>query len=160
MGKAISSIRNRSVGFSMIEVLVTLVIVAIGLLGVAGLQVSAVKLNYVAESRSAGAVYVFDIIERMRANVANVDKYAVVVGTTPSGTTRADLDVADWKRVLATLPRGDGSIAISPVDVAVCRACTPSSGCVACLDVTVEVQWDEGNAGGSSTQKFTTKTRL
>jgi type IV pilus assembly protein PilV len=43
-------------GFSLLEVLITLVVVALGLLGVAGMQVASIKLADAADVRSRGAV--------------------------------------------------------------------------------------------------------
>jgi type IV pilus modification protein PilV len=89
-------------GFSLLEVLVTLVVVAIGLLGVAGMQVTSIKLNRVAETRSNGTVYATDIIERMRANPGNVASYATDFSTTHSSdTTQAERDLKQWKANLS-----------------------------------------------------------
>lgn len=59
----------RQNGFSMIEVLVTMVILAIGLLGVAGLQIASVRNTQVAAQRSIATQQAYDIAERMRANM-------------------------------------------------------------------------------------------
>lgn len=53
----------------MIEVLVTMVILAIGLLGVAGLQIASVRNTQVAAQRSIATQQAYDIAERMRANM-------------------------------------------------------------------------------------------
>lgn len=53
----------------MIEVLVTMVILAIGLLGVAGLQIASVRNTQVAAQRSIATQQAYDIAERMRANI-------------------------------------------------------------------------------------------
>ncbi|MDT8385068.1 MAG: type IV pilus modification protein PilV [Gammaproteobacteria bacterium] len=63
-------------GFTLIEVLVTVVVVSIGLLGLAGLQINGLRANLSSEARSKATLLASDIIERMRANplgVANND---------------------------------------------------------------------------------------
>lgn len=72
--------RPKQHGFTLIEVLVTLIIVAVGLLGLAGLQVTGLRNNLSSESRSQATLMANDIIERMRANpvgVANNDYAAI-----------------------------------------------------------------------------------
>lgn len=59
-------------GFTLLEVLVTLLIVSIGFLGLAGLQVTGLRSNLSADSRGQAALMVNDIIERMRANPLGV----------------------------------------------------------------------------------------
>ena len=63
----------RSRGVTMIEVLVTVIILSIGLLGLAGLQLTGMRSINSASYRTQAAVLVDDIAERMRANVAAVD---------------------------------------------------------------------------------------
>lgn len=55
-------------GFSLLEALVTLVIFSIGLLGLASLQITALKINHDAQLRSTAVLLANDISERMRAN--------------------------------------------------------------------------------------------
>ena len=55
-------------GFSMIEVLVTLLIIALALLGTAGLQAYSMRLNQGGQFRSQAVFLVADLAERMEAN--------------------------------------------------------------------------------------------
>ncbi len=59
-------------GFTLIEVLVTIVVVSIGLLGLAGLQIDGLRANMSSESRSKATLLADDITERMRANPVGV----------------------------------------------------------------------------------------
>jgi len=59
-------------GFTLIEVLVTIVVVSIGLLGLAGLQISGLRANTSSEARSKATLLANDIVERMRANPLGV----------------------------------------------------------------------------------------
>lgn len=63
--------RNHS-GFTLIEVLVTVVVVSIGLLGLAGLQINGLRANVSSEARSKATLLASDIIERMRANPVGI----------------------------------------------------------------------------------------
>ena len=57
-------------GFTMIEVLVTLVIIALTLLGTAGLQSYAMKMNQGGQLRTQAVVLALDLLERIEANNA------------------------------------------------------------------------------------------
>ena len=59
-------------GFTMVEVLVTLVILAVGLLGLAGLQATSLRNTESAYQRSQAAILAYDMLDRMRANSAGV----------------------------------------------------------------------------------------
>lgn len=113
-------------GFTLIEVLVTVIILAIGLLGLAGLQLGGLRYSYSAYQRSQATIMANDIVDRMRANrtVAESGSYDIDLGDNPgaqdctgagancSASTMADADLFEWKQSLADiLPAGDGSIA-------------------------------------------------
>lgn len=55
-------------GFTLIEVLVSVVVIAIGLLGIASLQASAIKSTTTASMRSIAAINVQTLVAKMRAN--------------------------------------------------------------------------------------------
>jgi type IV pilus assembly protein PilV len=71
-------------GFSMLEILVTLAIVAIALLGTAGLQIYAMRMGQSGQFRTQAVFLASDIAERMEAN-----KAAAVAGNYALGLTRA-----------------------------------------------------------------------
>lgn len=60
--------KSASAGFTLIEVMITVFIVAVGLLSVAGLQALSKKSNFDAIQRTQAAALAQDLIERMRAN--------------------------------------------------------------------------------------------
>lgn len=102
-------------GMTLIEVLVTLVIISVGLLGVAALQLATVRNNYDAFLRSQAAVLAGDVLDRMRANrraALNGDYRVNFDQTFDTPTTAAQRDVGLWKTTLDTqLPAGgDGQI--------------------------------------------------
>jgi type IV pilus assembly protein PilV len=150
---------KNQIGFSLLEVLITIVVVAIGLLGVAGMQVTSIKLNRVAETRSAGVVYVADILDRMRANALNASSYATTfTDAASSDTTQAERDLRDWKLALSKLPGGQGKIEVVATSAALCELPAVTK----CSDITITVRWTESNVvGGSSTPaEFVTRTRI
>lgn len=114
----------------MLEVLVSIVILSFGALGLAGLEMAALKYNTVAAARSAATLLASELSDRMRSNLAGVKAsnyarnmdYNTAIGspvTAPAcGSTSdcsavqlAQLDLADWlARVGAALPGGTGAI--------------------------------------------------
>ncbi|MGL4230873.1 MAG: type IV pilus modification protein PilV [Casimicrobium sp.] len=144
-------------GFSLLEVLITIVIVAIGVLGVAGMQVTSIKLADLAQTRTTGTILANDIVERIRANRDNVATYATTFGggIPAATTTLADRDLRAWKQMLADpirgVPEGDGRIVVDE-----------DPDCTAgCTLVTVTVRWNEARQrGGKALQEFVIRTRV
>jgi type IV pilus assembly protein PilV len=134
---------KKSRGVSLIEVLVTVVILAIGMLGLAGLQGNALRGNTSAYMRSQATFLAYDMLDRMRVNrTAAVDNqaYDVAIGSTsPTGTDALDVqEVAAWKTALTELSAGDGAI-----------------DCVPATDVCyVTVRWNDTRATGTDDEDF------
>jgi type IV pilus assembly protein PilV len=109
---------RRQRGFYMLEVLVSVLILAIGLLGLAALQSRALRYNHDAYVRSQAAILANDITERMRsvrgATAASqvLSSYATVSGGTCNrNLATAQSDVKCWKDAIAAqLPGGQGTI--------------------------------------------------
>lgn len=89
----------------MLEILITLVIVATALLGTAGLQVFAMRMNQSGQFRTQAIFLASDIAERMEANKAGsvAGNYVVALATAPStaaancGTGACDsVALASW----------------------------------------------------------------
>lgn len=60
--------QHTNLGFTLIEIMVTLVVMTIGLLGLAGLQATAMQSNSGATLRTQAVIYANDMAERIRAN--------------------------------------------------------------------------------------------
>lgn len=108
---------NGQTGFSIIEVLVTLVILSFGLLGVAGLLVSGVSNAASSEAMSKASQLAADMADRIRANpvvaVSATSEYITTYdeAAPTSPATIAMHDKKEWLEALAAqLPQGDGKI--------------------------------------------------
>lgn len=86
--KSLTSIKAQR-GFSMIEILITLVLVAIAMLGTAGLQLNALRLNKGSQSRTQAIFLTSDIVERMEANKAGAiaGNYALPIASAPAAVS-------------------------------------------------------------------------
>jgi type IV pilus assembly protein PilV len=62
-------------GFSMIEILITIAILVVGLLGLAGLQANVAKVEFEAYQRAQAIVLVQEIADRINANKRNALSY-------------------------------------------------------------------------------------
>jgi len=110
---------SRNTGSSMIEVLITIVILMIGLLGLAGLQGRAFTSQLEAYQRSQALILLRDMESRINANRNNAALYLtttvvpVGLGTvsgvaappcpfvaTPTGNAIADNDLCEWHAAL------------------------------------------------------------
>ena len=98
--------RTRQQGFSLIEVLVTIAILMIGLLGLAALQTNATVAEMEAYQRSQALVLVQDLADRIAANKWNSDNYVTAsakgatVDTCASYTAISDIDLCEWNNKL------------------------------------------------------------
>lgn len=120
-------LKQHNAGFTMLEVLITMVILSIGLLGLAGMQANGLKSNHLAYVRSQATLQAYDMSDRMRSNMAGVEagNYNDLSGTpgdnppdcaanacTPANM--ATYDYAKWDAALASnLPKGEGSVIVA-----------------------------------------------
>jgi type IV pilus assembly protein PilV len=139
----------KSKGFSLIEVLVAVLVLAIGLLGVAALQINATRANQSAELRSQASMLAYFMLDAMRANreaaLAGSYNLTSMTCTLPSGGTLAQNDQRYWlEKAKGTL----GASACGKIE------CDNTGNCI------VTLQWDDSRAGGASDQVIEVKSRL
>jgi type IV pilus assembly protein PilV len=123
---------NKNSGIAMIEALVALLVLALGVLGMAGLQTRTVSETRTTNARSVAIQLTEDLAERIRLNAgvmfANPSPYVVAFGANPAPPRNcnavncnpaelAAFDINQWKNtVAASLPGGDAQIYWSPAD--------------------------------------------
>ncbi|MCB1961360.1 MAG: type IV pilus modification protein PilV [Rhodocyclaceae bacterium] len=130
-------------GFSLIEALVAMVVLSLGLLGLASLQINSLKFNQTAHLRTQAATQAYRMLDTMRASRSAVSTgdFDVALAAAKTGSSLAATEVTAWKAALSNqLPSGLGSI---------CRTATadPTGGCTGAGNfVIITVQWNEANA--------------
>ena len=111
-------------GFTLLEVLVAIVVVSLGMLGLAGLQAATLRNNQIAYYRAVAVQQTYDMADRIRANQKGVadGEYDALDATIPADPdcvtntcTAANMAVADhsqWNNNNARmLPAGTGTVA-------------------------------------------------
>lgn len=88
----------RSRGFSLLEVLITIVIVSVGLLGMAALQAFSLKANQSANSRTKATALAYMIVDRMRAHGGGA--LATATAYYGGGYGIAATDLNDWQAAI------------------------------------------------------------
>jgi len=161
-------------GFALVEVLIAVLVLAIGLLGLAGLHASGFRNNHGAFVRTQATYAVNDLADRLRANRAaaiagnyevaaapaapTFDCIANFTGTSTAGlcnpTEMATADLVAWYTFLGNaMPGGNATIACVPV------------GCGANAIHTITVTWagnqsiDNNVAAGGQFQTVATSFR-
>ena len=123
----------RQSGFSLIEVLVALLVMCIGLLGAAAIQLNALKYTDSSSMTSQASFIAYDMMDRMRANTDNISQYALTnlaaAPTTAGSTAAVSQDLSDFGNNIRAMNGTDASIVLK--------------GYV----VTITIQWDDTRAG-------------
>ena len=143
--------RRNARGVSLIEVLVSVVVLSIGLLGVAAMQSIALRGGQSSFESSQAVIQTSAILEAMRANRINAANYntAGMVCAAGGGGSLAQEDVSDWITSMKTTIGADAD------DPTVCGQIT---GCPAACVITV--QWDDRRAGGGAARQVVTRTTI
>ncbi|MEX1057457.1 MAG: type IV pilus modification protein PilV [Natronospirillum sp.] len=110
-------------GVSLIEVMVSVMVLAVGLLGLAALLGNAMQSNQHAQARTQAIFLAGDMMERMRGNRNNRDDYVVGEMAQPPACTSAwvpdgdatiaENDLSEWRNALrCNLPDGNSTVAV------------------------------------------------
>lgn len=100
-------------GFTLLEVLIALVVLSIGLLGIAALQGVGLRTSHGAYLTSQASLLAYDMADRIRANPAGfaVNDLVFNCPETPATTPLADAEMDEWSCAVETLlPKGSGTI--------------------------------------------------
>jgi type IV pilus assembly protein PilV len=159
---------GRQRGFTMLEVLISMVIIAFGLLGVAGLQAFALKNSQSATFRSTAVLLAADLSDRVRANAGgaidgnynqpDIASYGTAVSDclTTTGCTPAQLaqnDLFEWQqRIARSLPAGAGVVCLDSTPNDGADAAAPACDNLGTNNYVVKIWWtDDRNRSGVAT---------
>ncbi len=143
-------------GMSLIEVMVSMLVLAIGLLGMAAMQSLALRGGQGSMESSQAVMQTTSIIEAIRANRINAASYNIAKTCAASGITGATLAANDLRAWLNSMQSTIGSEA---GNATVCGRITnclvgAPGGCQ------VTVFWDDTRAGGAAAREMTVETRI
>lgn len=141
-------------GFTLVEILVALVVLSVGLLGIAGLFVESLQSGRTASQRVQAIALATDMAERIRANrdglltyddgasgAGAIDARCEEGGGGCDSVAMAGHDKAEWLDALATsLPSGTGTVVVDPGTV-------PAT-------ITITVGWVEPSLGDAAAQSY------
>lgn len=152
--------RHGQSGFTMVETLVALVVLAIGLLGIAALLLKSLQSGRTATYRTQAVNLAADLADRIRVNRTAQAAYTTLFTETPDqqatcdttgGCSDADLaatDLARWKdRLGELLPEGAGQVAV----VAPVAAGEPAT-------YTITIRWTEAGEAAPVTFRLAFQT--
>lgn len=132
-------------GVGLIEVLIAVLILAIGLLGVAALQATALRNSQSSLQRSQGVVHVYSILDAMRANATAARGGAYNMGLTCAAPAGGSLVADDQRNWIQAIQQNLGPTACGQVSCAA-NVCT------------ITVRWDDSRAGGASLSNYSIST--
>ncbi len=179
--KAESSTRYSQRGATLIEVLISLLLITIGLLGIAASQITSLKMTLSSYQRSQATVFANDIADRLRANIKEAEEpdskylsampngvdhgtdcvsYTGALTSNCSIEKMAEQDVFDWAQRLRNEFNGEGIICRdnSPNDGTAAAA----SGCdnLAASPLVIKVWWDDDRDPNTDNFLFSTSLQL
>ena len=132
------NLKKRQNGFNLVEVLIALIIMSIGMLGIAGLYVNSLQTGRTSMFRHQAITLAGDVADRIRANATAGTAYTLAGSDKSCVSSTADCSAADmaandiflWSQQAAdSLPAGR---------VTITRNGTPSPP-----EYTITVTWDE-----------------
>lgn len=117
--------RQREHGFSLMEVLIAMLVLAIGLLGLASLQAQSLKFNHDSYVRSQATILAGEMMDKLRADPLNNYTDGVLAPIVPDNCANPALissatplvQKCFWLNdIQSRLPAGTGTILVNPSD--------------------------------------------
>lgn len=152
-----TSLSPHSGGFTLLEVLVSIFIISVGMLGLAGLQARGLQNNQSSLHRTLATYQAYDMADRMRANIVGVnnsnynnlsgtpsDPGCISSGCTPAQLT--DYDMRVWNLAnAALLPSGVGVVCLdsTPVDGTSASPACDGTGTI----FAIKLWWSDDHSG-------------
>lgn len=136
-------LKSKQSGATLIEVVVTVLVLATGLLAMGALQTRSLQFNQSAFMRSQANIFAYDIVDRIRLNrgdkSTNVVAYNVdYESSAPSTNTRARDDVTAWREAMSkVLPDAKGKI-----------ECVNAAASVTTRLCTISIKWSDTSLFG------------
>lgn len=134
---------SRQGGLTIVECLVTLVVISIGLLGIAALQLTSMKQNASALQQSKAVWATYNMADRIRSNGVRFADYTGIDTSTAysqdcsnnpcNDSQLVTADAAEWSAKVRELPGGRGRITGAP------------------QQLMVTVMWDDEGTGATGT---------
>ena len=155
-------IDGRQSGFSMIEVLITIFLIAVAMLGSAQLQAYSMKVNQASQFRGQAVVLAMDLLERIEANNAGAlaNGYVAVLPTSAAAPDCAGVPCTPAQMAASDLGQFQTLIQKQlPESGATITAAAAGGGAIT---YTVQVSWRErlfkargsNVAGNANTEPF------
>jgi len=131
-------------GVTLVEAMIALLVISVGLLGIASLQITAMNQNASSLHHSQAVWYAYNMSDRIRANISQFNNYVGINTDTnnynkdcmSSRCLPGDMitaDAADWETMLSNLPGGVGIVS------------SPGN------ELLVTVMWDDDGTGATGT---------
>lgn len=150
-----SSVKNS--GSSMVELLITLVITSIGLLGLANIQLIGLRNNVFAYNRTQAIILASDMSDRMRANSEAVIAGDYIQATSTeystcqsaagcSSSEMAKNDTYEWLQLIGELPSGAGLVCIDSTPNSTDTPASPACDGLGNI-YTIKIWWDDDRDG-------------
>lgn len=136
---------RRQQGVTLIEVLVSLLVLAVGLLGAAALQLNALKYTDSAMMSSQASFIAYDMMDRIRANPL-ADYNLDALDDVPSGVASNEARQQDLHDFKTNIRQFAGAAATGRIRVVK-------------QQVTISIDWDDARAGGGQ-QTFSLTSRV
>lgn len=142
--------RANSRGAGLVEVLIAVLVMAIGLLGIAAMQASALRNSQSALERSQAVVQTYAILDSMRANRSAALAGAYDIGMTcapPAAGTLVQSDLSRWISAMQ-----------DTLNPSACASIARNGNAF-----TVTVRWNDQRASGAATEdpiSVVTRTQL
>lgn len=141
------SVKKTQRGVTLVEAMIALLVISIGLLGIAALQLTSMSQNTSALNHSQAVWIANNMADRIRANVCDVVQAPIYNGIDTNNTYNSDCtrnascnnlqmvahDAQIWSDMVQTLPGGRGTVVFNN------------------NVLTVSVMWDDEGSGANGT---------